>query len=37
MVYGMAWRAKHGIFYDLEGMQWFMIRLGGHGIVYSMA
>ena len=36
-IYGTTWRAGHGTWYDLEGMSWFIVWLGGHGMVYSMA
>ena len=32
MVYDMALRAWHVIWYDLEGMTCFMVWPGGHGI-----
>ena len=33
MVYGMVYRAWHGIWYDLEGMAGYIIWPGGHGMV----
>ena len=46
MVYGMAWRAWHGIWFCLTrygmvyGMAWpadmYMVWPDGHGIVYGM-
>ena len=37
IVYGMACRAWHGIWYDLTGMACYMVWPVGHGMVYSMA
>ena len=37
MVYGMAWRAWHGIWYGLPGMAWYMVWPGGHGRIYVTA
>ena len=44
MVYGMACRAWHGIWYGLEGMAGYMAGMtlymvwpGGHGMIYGMA
>ena len=28
MVHGIAWRAWHGIWYDLAGMAWYMVSPG---------
>ena len=43
-IYGMAWRAWHGICYGLTGiwygladMAWYMVWAGGHDMVYGMA
>ena len=36
MVYGMAWRAWHGIRYVIVGMAWNMIKPGGHCIWYGL-
>ena len=33
----MAWRTRHGIWYGLPGMAWYMVLPGGHGRVYGMA
>ena len=37
----MAWQARHGtkhsIWYGLAGMAWYIVRLGGQGMVYGMA
>ena len=37
MVYVMAWRAWHRMWYGLVGIIWYILRLGGHGMVYGMA
>ena len=37
MVYGMAWMAWQGIWYDLAGMALYMVLPGRNGIVYGMA
>ena len=37
MVYGMDWRAWHGICYGLAGMTWYMVWPDGHEMVYGMA
>ena len=37
MVYGMAWRALHGIWYGLPGTAWYTVWPGGHGTIYGMA
>ena len=34
LVYGIAWRAWHGIGYGIVGMAWYMVRPGGHSIWY---
>ena len=36
-VYGMVWRARHGIWYGLAGMAWYMVWSSGHCMVYGMA
>ena len=30
MLYGMTWRACHGLWYGLVGMTWYIVGLGGH-------
>ena len=37
MVYGMAYRAWHGIWYGLESMAGYMVWPGRHVMVYGMA
>ena len=39
MVYGMAWRAWHSIWYGLKmhGIAWFMVWPCGPRMLYSMA
>ena len=47
MLYGIVWRAYHGIRCGLAGMAWYMtwsgglawymVWPGGHGVVYGMA
>ena len=37
MVYGMAWRARHDIWYGLAAMAYYLLGLGGNHIVYGMA
>ena len=37
MVYGMDWRAWHGIGYGLASMTWYMIGPCGPGMEFAMA
>ena len=36
MVYSMAWRVCHGIWYGLMGMAWYMVWPYGHGLGHGM-
>ena len=36
MVYGMAWRASHGVWYDLAGLVWYIVWPGGIAWYYGM-
>ena len=36
MVYSMAWRVCHDIWYGLMGMAWYMVWPYGHGMGYGM-
>ena len=36
MVYGMAWRARNGVWHGRVGTA-YMVWPGGHGMVYAMA
>ena len=37
MLYSIALRAWHGIWFGLASMLWYMVWSGGHRIVYGMA
>ena len=37
MVYDMAWRARHDIWYGLAAIASYMVWPGGHHMVYGMA
>ena len=37
MVYGMAWMARHDIWYGLAAMACYMLWPDGHHMVYGMA
>ena len=37
VVYVMAWRDWHGIWYGLVGKEWCMVWPVGHGMIYGMA
>ena len=34
MVYGLALRALHGIWYGLVGMTWYVVCFDGHGMAW---
>ena len=36
MVYSMAWRVCHDIWYSLMGMAWYMVWPNGHGMGHGM-
>ena len=37
MLYVLAWRAWHGIWYGLAGITWYILWPGGQGMIYGMA
>ena len=37
IVNGLAWRARHGIWYGLAGHEWCLVWPDGHGMIYCVA